>query len=136
MPAEQIEPRYLAIYRAHLAHEVRHVQIDWHLIEHFYANRSGALRRFNAKLFREAIRRFFLPPTRSAARVIDRLVDEHPELEPLRPAMERQLNDVGRDRAYHEMMYSRESTPITFSLFDRFTEFHAMSRVLLSYQPQ
>jgi hypothetical protein len=135
MSAEQIEPRYLAIYRAHLAHEVRHVQIDWHLIDRFYATRPAALRRVNALLFREAIRRFFLPPTRAASRVVARLVDEHAELMPLRAAMIRQLGDVGRDPAYHKMMYSRESTPITFSLFDRFSEFHAMRGVLHSYRP-
>jgi hypothetical protein len=136
MPAEAIEPRYLAVYRIHMAHEVRHVQIDWHLIDRFYAHRPGAVRRLNAKLFRAAVRRFFLPPTRSARRVVERLVCEFPELAPLRFAMKRQLRDVGRDPKYQEMMYSRESTPITFSLFDRFSEFHAMSRVLHSYRPQ
>jgi hypothetical protein len=33
-------------------------------------------------------------------------------------------------------MYSRESTPITFALFDRFEEMHAMQTVLRSYQPR
>jgi hypothetical protein len=136
LPDDEIEPRYLAIYRAHLAHEVRHVQIDWHLIERYYAGRSGMIRRLNATLFRSAVRRFFLPPTRSAVRVLDRLVAEHPELEPLIVAMRRQLVQVGSDPAYHQMMYSRESTPITFALFDRFPEFHAMRRVLHSYSPQ
>jgi P-aminobenzoate N-oxygenase AurF len=136
MPAEEIEPRYLAIYRTHMAHEVRHVQIDWHLIDRFYARRPAAVRRWNAKLFRAAVRRFFLPPTRSAWRAVQRLAGEFPELASVRSAMKRQLRDVGRDPNYHEMMYSRESTPVTFSLFDRFPEFHSMSRVLHSYRPQ
>jgi hypothetical protein len=136
LPAERIEPRYLAIYRAHLAHEVRHVQIDWHLIERCYETRSVMIRRLNATLFRLAVRRFFLPPTRSAVRVLTRLVIELPELRPLAPAMRRQLSQVGSDPAYHQMMYSRESTPITFALFDRFPEFHAIAGVLQSYRPQ
>jgi hypothetical protein len=136
LPAEQIEPRYLAIYRTHLAHEVRHVQIDWHLIERYYETRSRTIRRLNATLFRSAIRRFFLPPTRSAVRVLTRLIVEQPELEPLAFAMRRQLRQVGSDPAYHQMMYSRESTPITFALFDRFPEFYAMREVLQSYRPQ
>jgi hypothetical protein len=134
MPVDRIEPRYLAVYRAHLSHEVRHVQIDWHLIERFYAERSSAVRQLNAWLFRVAVRRFFLPPTRTAARVISQLVIEHPELECDRPCMLRQLRQVGGDPAYHQMMYSRDSTPITFSLLDRFREFRPMSRVLLTYQ--
>lgn len=134
MPTSQIEPRYLAIYRAHLSHEVRHVQIDWHLIERFYATRSAAVRRLNASMFRVAMRRFFLPPVYSAARVISQLVTEHPELKSRGPLMLQQLHHVGHHPAYQEMMYSRESTPITFALFDHFPEFHSMSRVLLSYQ--
>jgi hypothetical protein len=136
LPAEHIEPRYLAVYRAHLAHEVQHVQIDWHLIERFYAPRSALVRRVNASLFRSAIRHFFLPPTRSAVCVINRLIVEQPELQPLARTMTQQLHKVGSDPAYHAMMYSRESTPITFSLFDRFPEFRPMCRVLKSYQPQ
>jgi hypothetical protein len=132
----EIEPRYRAIYRAHLAHEVRHVHIDWHLIEQYFSGRSAMLRRLNARMLRTAIARFFLPPTQTAVRVVRRLVDEHPELAPLTGTMRRQLVDVGRNSAYHEMMYSRESTPIAFSLFDRFPELHAMRRVLYSYQPR
>jgi hypothetical protein len=134
MPIDQIEPRYLAVYRAHLLHETRHVQIDWHLIEQFYAQRSSAVRRLNASMFCFAVRKFFLPPTNSATHVISRLVFEHPELEAHRSLMWRQLRQVGSDPAYHQMMYSRDTTPITFSLFDRFPEFRAMSRVLLSYK--
>jgi predicted metal-dependent hydrolase len=136
MSPGRIEPRYAAIYRAHLAHEVRHVQIDWHLIERYYAGRSALLRQCNAQLFRLAIKRFFLPPTRSAVRVVTRLVAEHPELGPLDSVMRQQLYRVGDDPAYHQMMYSRESTPITCSLFDQFAEFHAMGGVLHSYRPQ
>jgi hypothetical protein len=134
MPTHQIEPRYLAIYRAHLSHEVRHVQIDWHLIERFYATRRSAVRRLNSSVFRFAMQRFFLPPVYSAARVISQLVTEHPEIKSHGPLMLQQLRQVGRDPAYHQMMYSRDSTPITFALFDRFPEFRSMSRVLLSYQ--
>jgi hypothetical protein len=134
MPTDLIEPRYLAIYRSHLLHEVRHVQIDWHLIERFYAQRLSSVRWLNALIFRFAVQRFFLPPVNSAARVISQLVVEHPELENHSTIMLRQLHHVGRDLAYHQMMYSRDSTPITFSLFDRFPEFRSMSRVLLCYQ--
>jgi hypothetical protein len=136
MRVDQIEPRYQAIYRAHLQHEVRHVQLDWHLIERFYEPSSPTLRNFNARLLRLALARFFLPPTRSAMRVVRRLVAECPELMPLRTVIETQLVKVGEDPAYHAMMYSRESTPITFALFDRFEEMHAVRNVLRSYQPQ
>jgi hypothetical protein len=136
MPADAIEPRYLAIYRAHAKHEVRHVQLDWHLIERFYEPLSPRLRQLNARLLRLALARFFLPPSRSAVRVGRCLVAEFPELRPLRKVIESQLATVGDDPAYHAMMYSRESTPITFSLFDRFEEMHDMRTVLRTYEPR
>ncbi len=136
LPTEEIEPRYLAIYRTHLSDEVRHVQIDWHLIERYYAARSATMREFNARLFRQAIRSFFLPPTRSAVCVIEHLINECPELKPLSNKIKQQLGEVSTDSGYQQMMYSRESTPITFALFDRFPEMHQMRYVLQSYQPQ
>jgi hypothetical protein len=136
LPAEEMEPRYLAIYRTHLSDEVRHVQIDWHLVERYYAGRSAAVRQFNARLLRLAIRSFFLPPTRSAVCVIEHLINECPELKPLHCKMKQQLGEVSKDRGYQQMMYSRESTPITFALFDRFPELHKMRYVLQSYRPR
>src|SRR4051812_14361459 len=97
LPTDEIEPRYLAIYRTHLSDEVRHVQIDWHLIERYYAARSAAVRKLNARLFRQAIRSFFLPPTRSAVCVIEHLTHECPELKPLSNKMKRQVSAVSRD---------------------------------------
>jgi hypothetical protein len=69
-------------------------------------------------------------------RVVRHLIAECPELTPLRKVIESQLVKVGDDPAYHAMMYSRESTPITFALFDRFEEMHPIRTVLRSYQPQ
>ena len=135
MDRDTIEPRYRAVYHSHLKDEVRHVQIDWHLIDRFFANRSLALRKINAKLFALMVGRFFLPPTRSAVRVVRRLVSERQELAPLESVMLRQLTELGDNLAYHEMMYSRMGTPITFALFDRFEEMHAMRYVVRSYHP-
>jgi hypothetical protein len=135
MDQDRIEPRYRAVYSRHLRDETRHVQMDWHLIDLLYANRSPALRRFNAKLLAFILGRFFLPPTRSAVRVIRRLVSEQPAMKSLLPNMVQQLQRLAHDPEYHEMMYSRRTTPITFALFDRFEEMHVMQKVLLSYRP-
>lgn len=135
METEQIEPHYLWVYREHLKDEMRHVQIDWHLIDLYYSNKSSTLRRCNARLLQTAIGRFLLPPTRSAVRVVQRLAEEFPELNELLPEMKRQLRSLAENAAYQQMMYSRETTPITFGLFDRFPEMHRMQTTLLSYCP-
>ncbi len=130
-----IEPHYLAVYRAHLEDEVRHVQIDWHMLDHLYAGRPRWLRWANARLFCFLLARFFLAPAHAGRRVVEILVAEHPELRPLAPRLNRELADLARDPDYHRVMYSREVTPIAFDLFDRFAEFRPLSRCLLSYTP-
>ena len=130
-----IEPRYVEAYRMHLQDEIRHVQVDWYLIEHFYQPRNAALRWFNASLFRLVVREFFLSPTRMAIRVVKLLVEDFPELGPVVPRMIRQLRELASNRDYQEMLYSRRSHPVTFGLFDRFPEFHGMRKVFACYEP-
>jgi hypothetical protein len=136
MPAASIEPRYAAVYREHLRDEVRHVQVDCHLIERFHARQSRAARRLTATVFRWVLDHFFLRPALSTVRVIETLAVEYRELQPLVPQMVGELKALGSDRAYQEMMYSRMATPLTFEMFDAFSEFHVMRRVLHSYTPR
>jgi len=63
------------------------------------------------------------------------VVIEHPWLQSHRFEMVQQLQRVADDPEYHEMMYSHQTTPITFTLVDRFEELHAIENVLRSYQP-
>jgi hypothetical protein len=132
---DRLEPHFAAAYRAHLEEEVRHVQIDWHLIEHYYAGRRPLVRRSTAFLLRLFIDHFFLTPRRASMRIADLLIDEYPELAPLRPRMFAELRGLGTNQDYVRMMYSRQTTPIAFSLFDRFPEFRSMTQVLRSYRP-
>lgn len=135
VPIESIEPRYLAAYGAHLPDEARHVQIDRHLIDSYYCRRSRIVRQVSARLFYVIVRALLVAPVHSTGRVIRVLAGEFPELKPLVPQMLRQLERLQRSTDYHEMMYSRRTTPVTFALFDECPEFHAMSKVLLAYEP-
>ena len=135
MPAGALEPRYAAVYGEHLRDEVRHVQVDCHLIERFYAAQSLTARRMTAMVFRWVLANLFLRPARSSVRVIEVLASEYHELRPLVPRMVRELRALVADEAYNQMMYSRQTTPLTFELFDAFPEFHSMSRVLRAYTP-
>jgi hypothetical protein len=132
---EELEPHFVAAYRAHLEEEVRHVQIDWHLIEHYYAGRSAALRRTTAALLRFFVDQFLLVPRRSTIRTIDLLLAEFGELGELRARIIEEVRGLGQNRAFQEMMYSRQTTPIAFSLFDRFEEFRGIGEVMKGYRP-
>ena len=135
LPAGTLEPRYAAVYREHLRDEVRHVQLDCHLIRHVHATQSPAGRRATAAVVRRAVGQFFLRPARSAVRLVTVLAGEFPELRPLVPAMTRELRGLADDQRYQEMMYSRATTPIAFAMFDACPEFHAMREVLRAYTP-
>lgn len=135
VPPERMEPRFAAAFAAHVRDEARHVQIDRRLIDRFYAGRSMVVRRITARLFRAITKSFLLIPSRSTARVVQLLAAEYPELRPILPRIGEQLRALEHSDAYHEMMYSRRSTPVTFSLFDRYEEFHQMHHVLRAYRP-
>ncbi len=134
--AHKMEPRYAAAYGAHLPDEARHVQIDRHLIDHFYRPRSLVLRRATALLFRAIVGTLLVTPVHSTTRVIRVLAAEYPELAPVVPRMLRELRALQGSVEYHQMMYSRRTTPVTFALFDEFPEFHQMRTVLRAYDPR
>ena len=130
-----IEPRYRMIYKQHLKDESRHVQIDWHLIDRFFANRSRFVREINARLLSFMMGEFFLKPNRSAVRVLHQLASEHPQISRMLPRMTSDLKSLQKDADYQQMMYSRSTTPILFSLFDRFPTMHRLQNVLMAYHP-
>ena len=111
------------------------MRVDLELLERFYASRSPVLRRLNAAFFRVTLRRFLLAPGAASAGVVRLLVRELPELRPLEARLLRELRELGTSGEYVAMMYSRETTPHTFALFDRFPELGSMQRVLTTYRP-
>lgn len=134
-PGNPLEPHYADVYRAHLRDEAWHVEIDRELLGRLHRGRAAPLRQLNATLFRWMLSTYLIVPTRSAVQVLRELAVRFPELAPRLPAMARELVAVGRDPAYHELMYSRRGTPVTFALFDAFPEFHPLRRVIRTYAP-
>jgi hypothetical protein len=132
--ASELEPTWAAAYRAHALDEVRHVQIDLHLVDRFHSPRGRRERRANAAVVRFVLGHLLLAPGRSGERVLAQLGREFPEARGAAAAMRSELRALGACPAYQAMMYSRETTPLTFALFDRFPEFRRMERVLSAYR--
>ena len=127
---ESIEPQFLEAYLAHAEDEVRHVQIDWHLLEAFYQSRSRWARKANARLLEAFMVGALLKPRRANLRLVDLLVTEFPELRPMRPGLVRAVHDLVHNAGYRRMMYSPEATPISYALFARSAEFASLRRRL------
>lgn len=130
MNPDLVDPQFLATYRAHAEDEVRHVQLDWHLLEQFYRDRPAWLRNLNARLLETLVIRLFLKPARTNVRLIDLLIAEFPELQPMRPRLVQAAHDLVDNPGYRQMMYSAEATPISRALFDQFPELASLRRRL------
>ena len=136
LPADMVEPHYAAAYKAHLEDEVRHVQIDWHLLERFYLSRPHWLRRLNANLLEWFIRGLLLKPRRANVRLMDLQITEHPELSPRRTELLSAVRALEHNIGYRQLMYSTESTPIGSALFGRLPEFARLRRMLYAEVPK
>lgn len=134
-PPGRLEPRFATAYRLHLHDEIRHVQLDWHLIDRCYRGRSTTVRRVTAALLRKLIGTVLLVPVYSTTRVLEVLVSERTHLREMMPEMLGQLRGLCQSNEYQRMMYSRAATPVIFELFDRFPEFKSMQQVLRTYRP-
>lgn len=129
-----LEPAFVALHRKHLADEVGHVEWDLNLVERVWLPMPAWKRRLQARLFGAMMAEFFTTPKRSARAVLGALIDEFPELEAMGPDLHRELRDLGSSPAYHASLYSRETTPRCFELFDGLPEFETIGRHLLAYE--
>jgi hypothetical protein len=125
-----VEPQFLAAYRAHAEDEIRHVHLDWHLLEGFYLSLPAPWRQLNAWLLELLVVGLLLKPRRTNVRLVELLVTEFPELRPLRPRLIQSVYSLADNLGYRRMMYSPEATPISRALFDQLPEFARLRRRL------
>jgi hypothetical protein len=117
-----MEPRFLAALRLHAQDEARHVQIDWHVLEHLLKQLRGPTRRANAWLVQRVIQRFLFKPVNAAMRVVETLAGEFEELGPRLVSMKQQLAGLSECSDYRRMIFSRESNPMSFDMGLRLAE--------------
>ena len=129
-----LEPSFAAAHRRHMADEIDHVRWDLSLIERVWLPMPKWKRRMQARLFSWLMAEFFTTPKRSAKAVVQALIDEFPDLQLMREMLFGELADLGKAPSYHATLYSRETTPRCFELFDQLPEFYNIGRVLLAYQ--
>ena len=131
---QDIEPAFRELHRKHLADEIDHVRWDLKLVERIWRPMPSWKRHLQARLFGFMMAEFFTSPKRAAKAVLQALIDEFPELHPLGPQLHRELSALSHSRDYHASLYSRETTPRCFALFDELPEFRNAGRHLLAYE--
>ena len=129
--AADIEPRFAAVHRAHLADEVGHVGWDEGLLDWLWPRMSGLARAVTARLLGWLVAEFFYLPKRSGARVVGQLAREFPQLDA--PALVRAMQQLAGNSEFLCTLYSRRIAPRTFARFDTHPEFALLSRTLAPY---
>jgi P-aminobenzoate N-oxygenase AurF len=118
-----LEPHYRDAFRAHLLDEARHVRVDSRMLLELIEPLSVSARRLNAAIFQLFIRKLWLRPARAAARVVNVLAAEFPELRPIRSRLRAGLAEAGNNREYRRMMLSTSTAPLLFRLLRLYPEF-------------
>jgi hypothetical protein len=114
--AGQIDPRFLAVQRRHLADEPGHVRRDVLFIEWLWPATPAWLRRINARFLEWLLREFFHLPKHSGKRVVMEWLSLHPELEPQRSAILDDWRQLGCNPDFLHSLYPRAALPKTAAL--------------------
>lgn len=128
-----LEPNFRELHRKHMADEVDHVRWDTELIERVWLPMPMWKRKIQAAIFGWLMREFFTAPKRAGKAVLDALLDEFPDLDPIASQLRCELAQLKSSIPYHASLYSREVTPKAFALFDSLPEFKNIGRSLPAY---
>lgn len=130
-----LEPNFRSLHRRHMADEIDHVRWDTELIDRVWLPLPMWKRRLHAKMFGWLMREFFTVPKRAGKNVLNALIEEFPELYPLSEQLQCELAKLKFSVPYHGSLYSRETTPKAFALFDSLPEFKNIGKHLPAYHP-
>lgn len=111
-----IEPIFRDALRLHAQDEARHVQIDWHVLQHLLNRLSRPMRKLNAAILSRVVESFLFSPVNVARRVVERLAMEFDDLKPKLPALTKELASLKTCPAYRRMIFSCEANPMSFEL--------------------
>lgn len=131
-PDKPLDPLYEAVHKYHALDEVRHVQIDQHLVLALYDKAPRAVRYANAA-FMAAFLRAFTTPKRSQMRVLAELCRRRPHLAQHEERFRREVLERDNLRAMHRALYGRRSLPKTFEMFDERPEMIVVKPALPGY---
>ena len=141
-----IDALHTEVHAFHFRDEVRHCQIDQHLLDVLYDPQPAWKRRLCGMTFARALHggavplfeivfaralHAFIFPSRTTRRIFDVLETEHPRLRArIIPRLSAELREIGRDVRFHQRLFSRTALPRTLSLLSQYPEHAAVWRML------
>ncbi|MEN8180718.1 MAG: diiron oxygenase [Pseudomonadota bacterium] len=128
------ELNWLAVHREHTRDERRHTLIDRLLFENCYAKRGKFARRLDGWLFEHTLKAMLFPRASGAGvRVVEQLIRDYPELAGLRPAMVREIVNLGRNPDFLASLLSQRMAPRAWKLFHRCPELDMLANWIPNY---
>lgn len=120
--SDELEHNFIAAHREHLKDETRHVHICANLLITICKQSSTTKRYINAHLLNRFMREY-LTPKHGGLRVINKLIEEFPELS----RHKNKLIDTIYENRYKQPIWHalsrRSAMPVSYMMFDRFTDF-------------
>lgn len=129
-----IDPLHAQVHAFHFMDEVRHCQIDQHLLDVLYDPQPYWKKKLCGAMFHHALRAFVFPG-RSTRRILNVLGNEFPRLrQKIIPGLIDELPHIGRNAEFHRRLFNRAALPRTLGLLSQYSE-HAAARRLLPLTP-
>jgi P-aminobenzoate N-oxygenase AurF len=128
--ADEVDPRFMAVQRKHLADEPGHIRRDLLFLEWLWSATPAWLRRVNAWLLEWLLREFFLLPKRSGQRVLDHWLERHPELSSQRAVILSDWKALSQNTRFISSLYPRSALPKTSELASAWPELTFMNTFL------
>ena len=128
-----LEPRFVATHRAHLADEVEHVEWDREILAWLWPRTAACLRVINARLLAWIIGEFFSAPKRANLRVVEELAKEFPELRARLPEVRGQLVSLSHHEGWNLFLHGEAAIPKTLAGLGECPEFACLSKLIPGY---
>lgn len=122
----QLDPLHAQVHDFHFRDEVRHCQLDQHLLTWLYDPQPQWKKRIAGWMFRRMVAGY-VGSGRTAARIARQLGEEFPELQArIVPNLLAELSAVHRDPDYHRRLFSPAVLPRTLTLLAEYPEHDAV----------
>ena len=119
---EKLDSTFLTIHRYHYKDEVRHYQMDQHLLKHLYDPQPKWKRVLCGKMFYKLIESY-TSPRRTSIRVLEILKKEYSiEHHPLLDKLESELPLLSKSESFQEVGFSKKALKKTLKLFAQYSE--------------
>lgn len=133
--SEELDPLYREVHRKHAQEEVRHVQLDTHLVKLFWDEAPAWKQKLNHWIFYFIMTKF-AQPARTVRRMLDLLVERFPRVAQHRETLFEEAMAVAKDPIWQQASYSPSAQPRTFEVFDRYPDFQLLTSIFPQYRAQ